>query len=82
MTTDGNENSPKTVPTNSGKTHAPDPSAQEKYSKLFIDSAKRIGRKRLVHELDDSEARDYFGFGIVEARESVDRALAAEGGAE
>jgi hypothetical protein len=79
MTMDGNENSPKTVPINSGKAHAPDPSAQEKYSKLFVDSAKRIGRKRLVHELDAPEARNYFGFGIVEARETVDRALAQRG---
>src|SRR5258708_38085355 len=42
----------------------------------FIDAVKRIGRKRIAHEIHDPEARELLGFGMLEARDTVARILA------
>jgi hypothetical protein len=45
-------------------------------SPILIDAIKRIGRKRLAHGVGTEEIREYFGFGAIESRQTVQAVLA------
>ncbi|HEY4885436.1 MAG TPA: hypothetical protein VII08_17555 [Myxococcales bacterium] len=82
MSANPNGDSPNDAPgpaAQQGSSHTTEED-QSAYSRAFIEATKRIGRKQLVHALQDPEAREYLGFGIVEARETVERAIAESEG--